>query len=541
MDQPRRLQTPLWQVAMLLIGFWSNRAQACVGDCNGAGMVDIADLIVGVNIALGAAPVTACPSFANATGAVDIAQLIVGVDNALRGCSDVRFVDNGDGTITDKQTGLMWEKKVGMGAGINLGNLHGADNTYPWAGECQLEGLFCQPDDASAMACAQGVQGDQSACATCARNDLGLPNPCVVALAPDGQTTLWSWLVQLNAASFAGYADWRIPTVAELESIIDYKKENPAVDQAFTGAGCGVACTDLSDPACSCVQTTSLGPHFYMGSYWSATTRPVTAKAGPGSGPAWWFVEFGVGVVNVSEGTPSGTYVRAVRGGSSSLPPRIIDNGDGTITDKQTGLMWEKKIGFGTGPDPSNLHAADNTYSWSGKCSVAEGTSGNMDLCQPNAVAAEACAGGMTQASECDATFCGAPTCDLHPCATCRPEEGSCVSDTGPTTIWDWLTQLNAASFAGYADWRIPTEAELRTIVDYATLCPALDTGFGESADGMGVDCLYMPYTQLYWSATTEAYCPGYVWVIEFNEGTTPYTLNKDAGYLKVRAIRGGS
>jgi hypothetical protein len=59
---------------------------ACVGDCTGSGMVNIADLVTGVNIALGSLPVSACPAFENAQGTVDIAQLIKGVDNALNGC-----------------------------------------------------------------------------------------------------------------------------------------------------------------------------------------------------------------------------------------------------------------------------------------------------------------------------------------------------------------------------------------------------------------------------------------------------------------------
>ena len=58
----------------------------CVGDCQRVGMVTIADLILGVNIALGNQPSTACPAFENAQGMVDIAQLIKGVNNALNGC-----------------------------------------------------------------------------------------------------------------------------------------------------------------------------------------------------------------------------------------------------------------------------------------------------------------------------------------------------------------------------------------------------------------------------------------------------------------------
>jgi hypothetical protein len=62
-------------------------AGPCIGDCDGSGMVEINELILGVNIDLGAQPVSACSAFANAQGKVDIAQLIKGVKNALNGCS----------------------------------------------------------------------------------------------------------------------------------------------------------------------------------------------------------------------------------------------------------------------------------------------------------------------------------------------------------------------------------------------------------------------------------------------------------------------
>src|SRR5215475_11198096 len=58
----------------------------CVGDCDGTNEVEINNLILGVNIALGAQPVRACEAFADARGEVHITQLIMGVNNALTGC-----------------------------------------------------------------------------------------------------------------------------------------------------------------------------------------------------------------------------------------------------------------------------------------------------------------------------------------------------------------------------------------------------------------------------------------------------------------------
>jgi len=59
----------------------------CTGDCNRDDAVSINELITGVNIALGALPVSACAPFQNAAGMVDIARLIAGVNSALNGCA----------------------------------------------------------------------------------------------------------------------------------------------------------------------------------------------------------------------------------------------------------------------------------------------------------------------------------------------------------------------------------------------------------------------------------------------------------------------
>lgn len=59
----------------------------CPGDCNGNGQVSINELIIGVNIALGNAPIADCPAFdANGSGDVGINELIQAVLSALNGC-----------------------------------------------------------------------------------------------------------------------------------------------------------------------------------------------------------------------------------------------------------------------------------------------------------------------------------------------------------------------------------------------------------------------------------------------------------------------
>ncbi len=51
-----------------------------------------------------------------------------GSDGDLRPGAAMSFTDNGDGTITDNVTGLMWEKKD------DSNGIHGKDNTYTCVG-----------------------------------------------------------------------------------------------------------------------------------------------------------------------------------------------------------------------------------------------------------------------------------------------------------------------------------------------------------------------------------------------------------------------
>jgi hypothetical protein len=59
----------------------------CAGDCNADREVTVDELIKGVNIALGSAPLEQCPSFdANGDAEVTVDELVRAVNNALAGC-----------------------------------------------------------------------------------------------------------------------------------------------------------------------------------------------------------------------------------------------------------------------------------------------------------------------------------------------------------------------------------------------------------------------------------------------------------------------
>lgn len=59
---------------------------SCPGDCNGDGVVTVAELVTLVNIALGLADIDTCPAADDGSGGVTIAELIAAVQSALSGC-----------------------------------------------------------------------------------------------------------------------------------------------------------------------------------------------------------------------------------------------------------------------------------------------------------------------------------------------------------------------------------------------------------------------------------------------------------------------
>ena len=205
-------------------------------------------------------------------------------------CWNARYTDNADGTITDHQSGLMWEKKTELDFSANLANPHDADNIYRWSGTCTVAtSKLCQPSSAAATLCAASAEGGTTGCDECVGGD-GICN------AP---TTIWTFAADLNTAAFAGHNDWRIPTRRELDGILDLTSPTSVVDVAFQGPSCGAGCTDITNAACSCTQ-----PYYY----WSATYSALSPQFA-------WAAFFING--ELSSSNRSINYgVRAVRSGS---------------------------------------------------------------------------------------------------------------------------------------------------------------------------------------------------------------------------------
>jgi hypothetical protein len=84
----RRRRAALRGIALSILVVASSRAGAtCTGDCNGDGVVTVAELLVGVNMSLGAVDPSSCKAFdRNGDGLVSIFEIIAAVTAALQGC-----------------------------------------------------------------------------------------------------------------------------------------------------------------------------------------------------------------------------------------------------------------------------------------------------------------------------------------------------------------------------------------------------------------------------------------------------------------------
>jgi hypothetical protein len=155
--------------------------------------------------------------------------------------------------------------------------------------------------------------------------------------------------------------------------------------------------------------------------------------------------------------------------------PRFVDNGDGTVSDTQTGLMWEQKDDLG------GIHDKDNQYSWSASTTEPDGTAFTTFL------------GTLNNSTSAD---------------------GTAIS----------------GCFAGRCDWRLPTSAELQTILLAPFSCgtnPCIDPIFGPTQPN------------LYWSGTTNSGITLDAWAVRFSDGFLDFDDKSDSN--SARAVRGGS
>ena len=148
----------------------------------------------------------------------------------------------------------------------------------------------------------------------------------------------------------------------------------------------------------------------------------------------------------------------------SPVSPRFTPNGDGTVTDNATKLMWVQ--------DPS-------------LCGV----------------------GGY-------------------------PNTWATTLDTPKTMKWtDAIANCEALVYAGHTDWRLPNINELRSIIDYSRVLPAIYTSY--------FTCSPFTSPYFYWSSTTAVRDTLRAFIVAFINGNVVTAPKADMVPYYVRPVRG--
>ena len=262
-------------------------------------------------------------------------------------------------------------------------------------------------------------------------------------------------------------------------------------------------------------------------------------------------------------------------------PPTYKDNGDGTVTDKVTGLMWQQvdggemtweqavtyaaslslgghsdwRLAFAKElysiMDQGTINPAINTtyftasaadYWWSADVAVDDATK----------VWAANAGGGIGPHPKSETLSAGGSKrfhvrCVREPSPSGVTQLHGSLTNNGDGTVTDnhtgltWqqaesatMTWENSLVYAenltlgGHSDWRLPTIKELQSISDGNLRAPSLDKTYFTGAT-----------TTFYWSSTSLANDASQAWYLDSDYGLTTYAAK--TGMWHVRCVRGGT
>lgn len=175
-----------------------------------------------------------------------------------------RFADNGNGTITDTSTGLMWQQD------------------------------------------------------------------------PGEKVTWEEALANADTLTLGGYDDWRVPTITELYSLMDF---NGVTGMNVSGS---VPYID-TDYFVFEYGNEAAGERMIDAQYWSSTEYVSTTMDNQRTVFGVNFADGrikGYSIISLRGNAPMQNFVRYVRGSSTYGTSQFVNNGNGTIADSITGLTW---------------------------------------------------------------------------------------------------------------------------------------------------------------------------------------------------------
>lgn len=190
------------------------------------------------------------------------------------------LTDNGDGTVTDNLTGLLWEQKT-----------------------VESEAYSYTYTDA---------------------------------------------ITYCDNLSLGSHSDWRIPTRKEYSTVLNYGTVSPSLDTVYFP------------------YYTSIAYYWTTSAYYDDPSQV-------------WVVRLAFGLIDKLPKSPDLYRVRCVQG-NTEPPASYTNNGDGTVTDTITGLIWEQKNDDGGSGDK------DTIYTWKDALAYCENLllAGHDDWRLPN-------------------------------------------------------------------------------------------------------------------------------------------------------------
>jgi hypothetical protein len=107
---------------------------------------------------------------------------------------------------------------------------------------------------------------------------------------------------------------------------------------------------------------------------------------------------------------------------------------------------------------------------------------------------------------------------------------GAACSEGSPSlrTWRDALAYCDTLSWGGYDDWRLPDRNELRSIVDYGRMGPAIDPAAFPGTPGSHT-----------WSSSSDSGSYSFAWRVRFDDGNV-FNYGKSSNTYNVRCIRRG-